>query len=119
MDAATVKSNEKRFFEYVNSRDTESMDHWVDSFVARDFMNHNPILGVPNNREGLKEMFRLLFKMFPEIRFTIKEIIFENDILCFRHVVHGIRANEELTGIAMVKLKNGKITDRWAVTEPI
>jgi len=101
MDAATVKSNERRFFEYVNLRDTESMGHWVDNFVTKDFINHNPILGVPNNRDGLKEMFSLLFNVFPEISFTIKEIIFENDILCFRHIVHGIKENEEITGIAM------------------
>lgn len=119
MDAATVKSNERRFFEYVNLRYTESMGHWVDNFVTKDFINHNPILGVPNNRDGLKEMFSLLFNVFPEISLTIKEIIFENDILCFRHIVHGIKENEEITGIAMVKFKNGKITDRCAVTEPI
>lgn len=119
MDGAAAKSNEKRFFEYVNLRDTKAMSHWVDNFVARDFINHNPIFGVPNNRGGLKEMFNILFKIFPEIRFTIQEIIFENDILCFRHIVHGIKENEEIPGIVMVQFKNGKITDRWAVTEPV
>lgn len=119
MDGTAVKSNEKRFFAYVNSRDIESMGNWVENFLSEDFINHNPTLGVPNNREGLIEMFNLLFKLFPEIRFTIKEIIFENDILCFRHIIYGIRENEKLAGIAMVKFKNGKITDRWAITEPI
>ena len=119
MDSATVKSNEKQFFEYVNSRDIKSMDCWIDDFVSEDFINHNSAFNVPNDKKGLKEMFRLLFKVFPEIHFVIKEIIFESDILCFRHTVHGVRGNEKLTGIAMVKFRNGKITDRWAVTEPI
>lgn len=119
MDSAAVKSNEKRFFEYVNSRDSKSMDFWIDDFVSEDFINHNPTFNVSNNRDGLKEMFRILFKAFPEINFTIKEIIFENDVLCFRHIVHGIKENEGIIGIVMVKFKNGQITDRWAVTEPI
>jgi predicted ester cyclase len=119
MDSEAVKSNERRFFAYVNSRDTKSMDCWIDDFVSKDFINHNPTFNVPNNREGLKEMFRMLFKAFPEINFTIKEIIFENNVLCFRHIVHGIRENEGIIGIAMIKFKNEKITARWAFTGPV
>ena len=119
MDSDAVKANEKQFFDYVNSRDTTAMDHWIDNFVAEDFINHNPAFDVSNDREGLKEMLKMLVKVFPEITITIKEIIFENDTLCFRQIIRGMKENEDITGIAMIKFKNGKITDRWAITEPI
>ncbi len=119
MNSDTVKANEKQFFDYVNKRDTEAMDNWIDKFVADDFVNHNPTFDIPNNREGLKEMFRIMFKIFPEFNISIKELVFENEILCFRHIIRGVKDNEDINGIAMIKFENGKITDRWATTEPI
>ncbi len=119
MDADAAKANEKQFFEFVNLRDTTSMERWIDNFVAEDFINHNPVFDVPNNRDGLKEMFRIFFNVFPEMKIIIEEMVFENQILCFRHIIQGIKKNEDIAGIAMIKYKNGKITDRWATTEPI
>lgn len=119
MNSDSVKANEKQFFEYVNNRDTKAMDLWIGNFVADDFVNHNPTFDVPNDRDGLKEMFRIMFKIFPEMTILIKELVFENEILCFRHIVRGIKDNQDVNGIAMVKFKNGKITDRWTTTEPI
>ena len=119
MNTEIAKANEKQFFEYVNKRDTKAMDQWIDEFVADDFINHSPALDEPPDREGLKKMFLKSFELFPDLTITIKEMAFENDILCFRHIIRGIKANEEINGIAMVKFKNGKITDRWATTEPI
>lgn len=119
MNSENVKANEKQFFEYVNSRNTEAMEQWIDKFVADDFVNHNPTLDVPKNKEGLKEMFRQLFRLFPDLNISIKEMVFENEILCFRHIISGIKGNEKTNGIAMVMYKNDKITDRWVTTEPV
>ncbi len=44
-------------------------------------------------------------------------MVFENDILCFRHTIQGMGANDEIMGIAMVKFRNGKAVDRWVATE--
>jgi len=117
MNSKTVKENEKRFFDYVNQRDTVSMEKWIDEFVAEDFVNHSPALDVPPDKEGLKQMFHLLFQLFPEMNISIEEMVFENDILCFRHTLTGISGNGPVMGIAMVRYKNGRITDRWVTTE--
>ena len=119
MDSEAVKANEKRFFDYMNKRDTKAMEKWIDKYVAEDFTNHSPMLNVPTNREGLKEMFWKFFQLFPEMTITIEEMVFENDILCFRHIIRGIGASDEVIGIAMVRYKNGKIADRWVTTEAI
>ncbi len=118
MNSETIKANEKRFFEYVNKKDTEKMEKWIDEFVADDFINHSPVFDVSADKEGLKAMFRMLFQHFPDVVITIKEMVFENDILCFRHVVHGMVENKEDMGIAMIRCKNGKMTDRWVVSAP-
>lgn len=117
MISVEIKANERRFFDYVNQRDTVSMEKWIDEFVAKDFVNHSPVLDVASDREGLKQMFHLLFQLFPEMAISIEEMVFENDILCFRHILTGISGNGSVMGIAMVRYKDGRITDRWVTTE--
>ena len=89
MDSEAAKANDKQFFDYVNKRDREAMEKWIDTFVAEDFVNHSPALNVSPDREGLKEMFRKYFGFFPDMTITIKEMAFENDILCFRLIMRG------------------------------
>jgi predicted ester cyclase len=117
MDSEAVKANEKRFFDYVNKRDTEAMEKWIDEFVAKDFVNHSPVLTESADREGLKEMFRKLFELFPDMTITIKEMVFEKDILCFRHIIRGLGTGNEIMGIAMIRFKNGRAVDRWVTTD--
>ncbi len=117
MDSETIKENERRFFDYVNKRDEISMKKWIDEFVDDDFINYSLVLNVSADKEGLKEMFLKFFQLFPDMTITIKEMVFENDILCFRHIIRGMGTDDEIMGIAMVRFKNGKAVDRWVTTE--
>jgi predicted ester cyclase len=119
MNSDAVKMNEKRFFDYVSKRDTIAMEKWIDQYVAEDFTNQSPLFDVPPNREGLKEMFYKLFQLFPDMTITIEEMVFENDILSFRHMIQENKNSDALMGMAMVKLRDGKIVDRWATTSSI
>ena len=62
-------------------------------------------------------MFWKLFKIFPDMTITIKEMAFENDILCFRHIIRGFGTSDEIMGIAMVRYKDGRIVDRWVTSD--
>lgn len=119
MDAASIKENDKRFFEYLNNKDLASLLKWIDDFVDESFINHSPILGVSADKNGFKEMFKKMLELFPDITITIEEMVFENNILCFRHTIRGVGANDKTMGIAMVRFKDGKAVDRWVTTEPI
>jgi predicted ester cyclase len=116
MDSETAKANDRRFFDYVNKRDIDAMKKWIDEFVAEDFVNHSSELGVSPDREGFKEMFLKLFEIFPDMTITIKEMVFENDILCFRLIMRGFGTNDEFMSIAMVRYKDEKIVDRWVTS---
>ncbi len=117
MDAEKVKANEKRFFGFVNERDTEAIEEWIDTYVAEDFVNHSPDLDVPGDREGLKEMFRRLFQLAPGFTMMLKEMAFENDLLAFRYFIHGVGDKDPIMGMAMVRFKDKKIAERWSLTE--
>lgn len=117
MHSEEIKANEKRFFDLVNQRDTEAMEKWIDEFVAEDFVNHSPAFNEPNDREGLKEMIRKLIQFAPDFTFSIEEMVFENCFLCFRYIIRGLSTKDATMGIAMVRFKDGKITERWNVIE--
>lgn len=119
MDPETIKENDKRFFDYVNKKDMVAVQKWIDDFVDDDFINHSPVLDVSPDKDGFKEMFKKMLQLFPDMTITPEEMVFEKDILCFRHIIQGVGANDETMGIAMVRFKNGKAVDRWVTTEPM
>ena len=117
MHPEEIKANEKRFFDFVNRRDTEAVEKWIDECVAEDFVNHSTAFDEKNDREGLKEMFRKLIQFVPDLTISIEEMVFENDFLCLRYIICGSGAKDETMGMAMVKFKDGKIAERWNVAE--
>lgn len=84
--------------------------------ISEDFVNHSTHFDVPADKDGLKEIFR----KFADADMTIElgEMVFEDDVLCFRNIVH-IGGNAVRVGIAMVKFKDDKMVERWALSEDI
>ncbi len=119
MDIEKLKANERRFFDYVNQKEISAMEQWIDEYVADDFVNHSPVLDVTPDKEGLKQMFKNILQFFPDFKIIIKEMVYENEILCFRHITQGLGKNEGIMGLAMVKFKNGKLTERLTFSEPL
>jgi hypothetical protein len=55
--------------------------------------------------------------MAPDMTITIEEMVFENNVLCFRNVLRGLGTKDELMGMVMVKFKDGKVSERWSLNE--
>lgn len=117
MNSEEIKANEKRFFDLVNQRNIEAMEEWIDEFVAEDFVNHSPARNESTDRQGLKDMVQKLIQLVPDLTISIQEMVFENDFLCIRYIIQGSGTKDGTMGMAMVKFKNGKIAERWNVTE--
>ena len=116
MDSTTAKEVDRQLFKYLNERDMDAVDHWIDEYIAEDFINHSPHFGEATDKNGFKE----LFKKFAEFGMTIEqhEMVFEDDVLCFRNTVH-IEGKPVSTGIAMGKFRGGKMIERWAITQAL
>lgn len=117
MHPEKIKANEKRFFDLVNKKDTEAVEKWIDEFVAEDFVNHSPAFNESNDREGLKGMMRKIIQFVPDLTITIEEMVLENHFLCIRYIMRGSGIKDKALGMAMVKVKDGKIAERWNVAE--
>ena len=121
----TVEENKaivRRFFEEVFNR-------WelaaVDELLARDYVQHGPVRPAPLGREDLKQTYPLFRAAFPDLRFTIEDLVCEGDRVAARYafggthrgVFQGIAPTGRRvagTGITIFRLADGRIAEAWA-----
>ena len=116
----------RRFFEeFVDNRDLSI----ADELLATDFVDHDP--AGPNQgpgREGLKQLFAARWLAFPDVGATVEDQVSEGDKVVSRVTITGTNQGEfmgipatgksfSIEAIAIFRLEDGKIVERWAVTD--
>lgn len=103
----------------------------VDELVAEDYTNHNPIVpDAPPGPEGFKQNVSALLTAFPDIDWTIEDVIAEGDKVVFRVTGHGTHEGElmgigptgrevTLSGIVIFRIRDGQVVERWAQFDTI
>ena len=98
----------------------------LEDLVAPDYFDHTHQVG----REGLKQLFNMGFKAFPDWHETIEDIIAEGDKLWVLLAYTATHTGEWLglapTGnkittmnVDIYRIVNGKIAERWNVTDNV
>jgi predicted ester cyclase len=115
---------------YVKAIDENETSDWsiLDEYIAEDFVAQNPpIPGVSLDREGMKqaaEIFRVATPGTHEIGLQIAE----GDLVASQISGRGVHAGEllgipatnkavETDGIAIHRIRDGKIVEYWSVTD--
>lgn len=80
----------------------------ADELIAEDFVNHNPFGPLPPDREGLK--IAAAGSAAAPGNYAIDDIIAEGDKVAIRTPFHG---DLNFEAIVILRIKDGKITDRW------
>ncbi len=110
----------RKFIEAYNKHDLSTFD----DFVAPDYVDHTNQVGP----EGVKQLFYMGFKAFPDWYETIDDIIAEGDKVWLRLAYTGTHTGEFFglapTGkkittmaVAIYRIVNGKIVEGWFVTD--
>ena len=84
----------------------------ADELIAEDFVNHNTFGDLPPDREGLKIAAAGLAAA-PGYS-TVDHIIAEGDLVAIHTPFHGDPAFD---AIVILRIKDGKITDRWGYSD--
>ncbi len=115
---------------YVQAIDDNRTSDWsiLDEFIGEDFVAHNPPLpGVSLDRQGMKDAAEL-FRIATPGRHEITMQVAEGDLVV-SHIrgwgthagdLFGIPATNkevETEGIAIHRLRDGKIVEYWSVTD--
>ena len=127
-----ARENKEVVRRYVQAIDDNHSSDWsvLDDYIAEDFVAHNPAApGVSLDREGMKpaaEIFRVATPGTHEITMQVAE-----DDLVVSHVLgRGVHAGEllgipatnkevETEGIAIHRVRDGKIVEYWSVTDVV
>ena len=124
------EGNKELIRRYIQAIDDNKTSDWsvVDDYLADDFVAHNPPFpGVSLNREGMKqaaENFRLATPGQHEITMQVAE----GDLVVSHILGRGIHAGEllgipatnaevETEGIAIHRVRDGKIVEYWSVVD--
>jgi len=101
----------------------------ADEIFATDFVNHNPVLPVGvtgNHLEGYKESVVVLHTDFPDVYFTVEDMVAEGDKVVIRWTFTGTHLGERegglgpptgrqitVTGMFIYRFADGKIVESW------
>ncbi len=97
----------------------------ADEIIAPDYAVYDP--GTPGRRggvEGEKQCLAMYRRVFPDLRFTIEDIIAEGDRGVVRWTASGTQQGElmgagptgkqaVISGISIVRVANGQIAEHW------
>lgn len=96
----------------------------VDTYLAEDFVNHDPPFGVSADREGMRTAAELMRQGFPDWRSEVHELVAEGDIVVERFTASGTHRGQlmgiepsgktvSLPGINIFRLRDGLVVERW------
>jgi predicted ester cyclase len=115
---------------YIEAIDENATSDWsiLDDYVAEDFVAHNPAIpGVSLDREGMKQAAEI-FRVATPGRHEIGIQVAEGDLVVSQITGRGVHAGEllgipatnaevETEGIAIHRIRDGKIVEYWSVTD--
>ena len=126
----SLEENKALIQRYIQAIDDNATSDWsvLDDYIAEDFVAHNPpIPGVSLDREGMKQAAEI-FRVASPGRHEIRMQVAEGDLVVSQIVGRGVHAGEllgipatnneiETEGIAIHRVRDGKILEYWAVTD--
>ena len=115
---------------YIQAIDDNQTGDWdiLDEYIAEDFVAHNPpVPGVSLDREGMKQAAEI-FRVATPGRHEIPLQVAEGDLVASRIIGRGVHAGDllgieatnkevETDGIAIHRIRDGKIVEYWSVTD--
>jgi predicted ester cyclase len=126
MTTETQKMIERIPLEVINNNKFEL----IDEIYAPNYVEHTPQPGVPPTREGFKQTAMALKKAFPDLHYTIEDVVDGGDKIVHRLTASGtmkgdfagMRAtgkNATWTEIHIGRVVNGRLTEHWGVIDQL
>lgn len=98
----------------------------LDEVVANDYVEHFPVPpGWPAGLEGLKQFIALTRSAFPDLQYTIEDVIAEDDLVAARCTATGTQTGPLMmipatgkqatwTETHIARFVDGKMVEHWA-----
>jgi predicted ester cyclase len=127
----SLDENKDLIRRYIQAIDDNPTSDWsvLDEYIAENFVAHNPLVpGTSLDREGIKQGAEAFRVAAPGSRHEIPIQVAEDDLVASLIVGRGVHTGElmgipatnkevETQGIAIHRIRDGKIVEYWAVTD--
>jgi steroid delta-isomerase-like uncharacterized protein len=96
----------------------------VDELFAATFVDHDSSIPEAKGPAGIKRLAAMVHASFPDVHFTIEDLIAEGDRVVYRYTVRGTHQKDfmgiaaagkqiEFTGIHIYRVEGGKLQEEW------
>ena len=100
----------------------------VDDVVASNGITHTPMWGMPQNREGLKQLIAMFRSAFPDLHCTLEDEINAGDKVAAHWTMRGTHRglflgapptnrSIEVEGMMFARTENGQIAEGWTMID--
>ena len=96
----------------------------IDAYLSEDFVNHDPPIGLPPDREGMRAAGKMFREAFPDWHSDLEMLVAADDLVVERFTASGTHRGElmgvaptgrtvSLPGINIFRIRDGRIVERW------
>ena len=100
----------------------------VDELVSFRYVDHDPVLGMAPDREGLKKTVAALRAAFPDLHSNVEELLEVGDKVVYRGTLRGTSLGElmgmeptgmpfKVTEIHIDRIVGGRIVEHWGLVD--
>jgi steroid delta-isomerase-like uncharacterized protein len=122
MDA--IEQNKNTVIEFVEALFTKGDLAAVDEYLAEEFVNHDPPIGLTADREGMRTAGAMFRTAFPDWHSDMGILVGEDDLVVEPFSASGTQHGEifgvppsgrtvTLPGINIWRVRGGRIVERW------
>ena len=120
----TIEQNKDTVTAFINALFSHGDLGAVDDYLAPGFVNHDPPLGVPAGREGMRAVAAMFRAAFPDWHSDMEFLVGEGDLVVEVFTARGTQQGEifgapasgrgaHLPGINVWRVSQGRIVERW------
>ena len=116
----------RRFFEEVYTKKNLAA---IGEFIAPNHIDHAvSAAGSPAGPEGSRQLIGMMLTAFPDLHYTVEDMIAEGDKVAFRMTMRGTQQGAfgsipptgkqvEVLTINIVRIEGGKIAEEWGIDD--
>jgi steroid delta-isomerase-like uncharacterized protein len=119
-----IEQNKTVVREFIEALFTKGDLTAVDTYLADDFVNHEPVFGTSADREGMRAGGAMIRAGFPDWHSDQEMLVGEDDVVVEKFTASGTHRGELLgvpptgrtvavPGINIFRIRDGRIVERW------
>jgi len=96
----------------------------IDGIVAADYVAHDPTMNREPGPNGFRKVVELFRRAFPDLRYSIEDLVEAGDKLAIRFLARGTHGGEflgirptrrkvEIAGMAIYRFQRGMVAEGW------